>query len=209
MDESQPVGSRHHADRARRVDDRSAGLSPQPRPRQELRRVLEPARHQAARPARRARSRGSRFVEGAAKQRVPKGTQVSTPQATEQHVVTFETARDIVVTVARPDRCFSYFDDAYSENSRYIDPVPGSIDRRVRGVRRRTAHRALSVPVGCAVRQHRRGVAAARVPRHARARRPRSGALAWSGSTGTARVGRSSSPRRSRSIAARSRFSAR
>ena len=32
------------------------------------------------------------LVEGATKQRVPRGTQVSTPQATEQHVVTFETA---------------------------------------------------------------------------------------------------------------------
>jgi predicted phage baseplate assembly protein len=67
------------------------------------------------------------LVEGAAKQRVPRGTQVSTPQATEEHVVTFETARDVVVTTARPDRCFSYFDDAYSENSRFVDPAPGAV----------------------------------------------------------------------------------
>jgi hypothetical protein len=67
------------------------------------------------------------LVEGATKQRVPRGTPVSTPQATEEHVVTFETARDVVVTNARPDRCFSYFDEAYSENSRYLDPTPGAV----------------------------------------------------------------------------------
>jgi predicted phage baseplate assembly protein len=66
------------------------------------------------------------MVEGTIKQRVPRGTQISTPQATEEHTVTFETARDVVVSAARPDRCFSYFDDAYSENSRYIDPLPGA-----------------------------------------------------------------------------------
>jgi predicted phage baseplate assembly protein len=68
------------------------------------------------------------LVEGATKQRVPRGTQISTPQATEEHTVTFETARDCVVTSARPDRCFSYFDDSYSENSRYIDPAPNTAD---------------------------------------------------------------------------------
>jgi hypothetical protein len=62
------------------------------------------------------------LVDGAAKQRVPRGTQVSTPQATEEHTVTFETSRDIVVSAARPDRCFSYYDEAYAENSRYLDP---------------------------------------------------------------------------------------
>ena len=66
------------------------------------------------------------LVDGAVKQRVPRGTQVSTPQATEEHTVTFETARDAVVCAARPDRCFSYFDDSYSENSRHIDPAPGA-----------------------------------------------------------------------------------
>jgi len=68
------------------------------------------------------------LVEGATKQRVPRGTQISTPQATEEYTVTFETARDCVVTSARPDRCFSYFDDSYSENSRYIDPAPNAAD---------------------------------------------------------------------------------
>ncbi|HET9622633.1 MAG TPA: putative baseplate assembly protein, partial [Kofleriaceae bacterium] len=68
------------------------------------------------------------LVEGATKQRVPRGTQVSTPQASEIHTVTFETARDVIVSAARPDRCFSYFNDSYSENSRYLDPAPGSGD---------------------------------------------------------------------------------
>ena len=68
------------------------------------------------------------LVEAATKQRVPRGTQVSTPQATEEHTVTFETARDCVVSKAIPDRCFSYFDEAYSENSRYIDPKPGTAE---------------------------------------------------------------------------------
>ncbi len=67
------------------------------------------------------------LVEGQAKQRVPRGTQVSTPQATEEHVVTFETSRDVIVSQARPDRCFSYFDEAYSENSRYLDPLPNTV----------------------------------------------------------------------------------
>ncbi|MBC7974898.1 MAG: hypothetical protein H7138_07910, partial [Myxococcales bacterium] len=68
------------------------------------------------------------LVEGSIKQRVPRGTQISTPQATEEHTVTFETARDAIVCLSRPDRCFSYFDDSYSENSRYIDPAPGTTD---------------------------------------------------------------------------------
>src|SRR6201995_2449164 len=66
------------------------------------------------------------LVEGQPKQRVNRGTQISTPQATEEHTVTFETARDLVVMASRPDRCFSYFDNAYSENSRYIDPAPNT-----------------------------------------------------------------------------------
>src|ERR1041384_5088642 len=66
------------------------------------------------------------LVEGAQKQRVPRGTQVSTPHATEEHTVTFETSRDFMVSAAIPDRCFSYFDEGYAENSRYIDPAPGT-----------------------------------------------------------------------------------
>ena len=68
------------------------------------------------------------LVEQAQKQKVQRGTQVSTPQA-ETETVTFETARDVVITNARPDRCFSYFADTYSENTRFIDtPVDGAFE---------------------------------------------------------------------------------
>ena len=79
----------------------------------------------------------------------------------------------------------------------------------VRGVRRRPADRALPVPVRSAVREHRRGLAAARstsAPPSAAAAISRA---CSSGSTGRARAGRTSSRRRSRSIAARSRSSGR
>src|SRR5258705_8783781 len=39
-----------------------------------------------------------KLVEGVAKQRVPRATQVSTPQAGDDSTVTFETSRDLVVT---------------------------------------------------------------------------------------------------------------
>jgi len=68
------------------------------------------------------------LVEGATKQRVPRGTQVSTPHATEDHTVTFETARDVIVATARPDRCFSYYDESYSENTRFIDPEATNVN---------------------------------------------------------------------------------
>ncbi|MEZ4368346.1 MAG: putative baseplate assembly protein [Kofleriaceae bacterium] len=72
------------------------------------------------------------LVEQAAMQRVPRGTQVSTPQATERDTVTFETARDVVITQARPDRCFSYYEETYAENSRHLDgggaPVAAGLD---------------------------------------------------------------------------------
>ncbi|MCX5747996.1 MAG: putative baseplate assembly protein [Proteobacteria bacterium] len=67
------------------------------------------------------------LVEGATKQRVPRGTQISTPQATEEHTVTFETSKDVVISSSKLDRCFSYFDNAYSENSRYVDPAPSTV----------------------------------------------------------------------------------
>src|SRR5262245_9662384 len=63
-----------------------------------------------------------KLVDGVTKpQRVPKGTQVSTPQAGDDATVTFETARDLVITSVALDRCFSYFDDTYSDNTRYVD----------------------------------------------------------------------------------------
>jgi predicted phage baseplate assembly protein len=62
-----------------------------------------------------------KLVDGTAKQRVPKGSQVSTPQAGDDSTVTFETGRDLVVTNVALDRAFSYFDDSYSDNSRYVN----------------------------------------------------------------------------------------
>ncbi len=62
------------------------------------------------------------LAEGAINQRIPMGTQVSTSEAGEESSVMFETARDLVASIARPDRCFSYFDNSYSENSGFIDP---------------------------------------------------------------------------------------
>src|SRR5687768_15237549 len=59
-------------------------------------------------------------VEGAGKQRVPRGTQVSTPQAGDDQTVTFETSADLVVHEVKLDRVFSYYDDSYSDNSRYL-----------------------------------------------------------------------------------------
>ncbi|MCG8423948.1 MAG: putative baseplate assembly protein [Proteobacteria bacterium] len=61
------------------------------------------------------------LVEGAPKQRIPRGTQVATPQGTEEEPVVFETARDLVVTNVSPDQCFSYFSDTYSDNSPSLD----------------------------------------------------------------------------------------
>jgi hypothetical protein len=70
-----------------------------------------------------------KLVEQAQRQKIMRGTQVSTPQASEIDTVTFETARDVVICNAKPDRCFSYFDDTYAENSRFIDqPVEGSFE---------------------------------------------------------------------------------
>lgn len=69
------------------------------------------------------------LVEQASKQKILRGTQVSTPQASENDTVTFETARDTYISNAKPDRCFSYFADTYSENSRFIDtPAEGAFE---------------------------------------------------------------------------------
>ncbi len=62
-----------------------------------------------------------KLVDGSHKQRVPRGSQVSTPQAGDDSTVTFETDKDLVVTNVALDRVFSYFDDTYSDNSRYAD----------------------------------------------------------------------------------------
>lgn len=69
------------------------------------------------------------LVDGAHKQKVPRGTQVTTSQASDDAPVTFETERDLNVIGAKPDRCFSYFDETYAENSHLLNavgPTPAS-----------------------------------------------------------------------------------
>src|SRR5687767_13524125 len=61
------------------------------------------------------------LVEGQTKQKVPRGSQVSTPQSGDDSTVSFETDRDLVVTGVMLDRAVSYFDDSYSDNSRYVN----------------------------------------------------------------------------------------
>ncbi len=65
-------------------------------------------------------------VEGSGKQKIPRATQVSTPQAGDDQTVTFETASEVVVHEVALDRCFSYFDDSYSDNSRFLTVTPGA-----------------------------------------------------------------------------------
>ena len=110
-----------------------------------------------------------------------------------------------MVTTARPDRCFSYFDESYAENSRYIDPRPARGARRSRCSPARSASSA-----SCISSDPRFANAAMRRCCASSSARPRPAAATWracsSGSTGTARAGRRWSPRRSTSIAARSAF---
>lgn len=61
------------------------------------------------------------LVDGATRQRIPKGTQLTTPEGTEDDTVTFETARDLIITDVKLDRVFSYFDQTYSDNSVFLD----------------------------------------------------------------------------------------
>src|SRR5262249_55274223 len=60
------------------------------------------------------------LVEGAEQQLVREGTQVSTPQAADEDTITFETTRDLLVTRATLDKCFSYWNETYSDNSPFI-----------------------------------------------------------------------------------------
>jgi hypothetical protein len=60
------------------------------------------------------------LVEGASRQRIPRGTTVATPQAAEEETITFETVRDLIVTSIQLDRCFSYFNETYSDNSPFV-----------------------------------------------------------------------------------------
>lgn len=60
------------------------------------------------------------LVEGANRQKVPRGTRVATPQAAEEETITFETVRDLVISSVKLDRCFSYFNETYSDNSAFV-----------------------------------------------------------------------------------------
>src|SRR5438105_8181448 len=57
------------------------------------------------------------LVEGADRQTIKEGTQVDTPQAADEDTVVFETERELLVTGVKLDRCFSYFDETYTDNS--------------------------------------------------------------------------------------------
>ncbi len=68
------------------------------------------------------------LVAGATRQRIPAGTQVTTPQ-TDDDAVVYETARDLIVTNVPVDRCFSYYDETYSDNSRQLEvPLEGGYE---------------------------------------------------------------------------------
>src|SRR5689334_1116287 len=57
------------------------------------------------------------LVEGAEKQLVREGTAVATPAAADEDTVVFESVRDLLVTKVKLDRCFSYQNENYSDNS--------------------------------------------------------------------------------------------
>jgi hypothetical protein len=73
---------------------------------------------QPAQPARALLTFG--LIPGVERQILRRGMQVSTPQADEEDAVLFETVRDLTVVSAALDRCFSYFDETYSDNSPYL-----------------------------------------------------------------------------------------
>src|SRR5262245_62148443 len=60
------------------------------------------------------------LVENAERQTVREGTQIATPQAADEDTVMFETERDLLVTGVKLDRCFSYFDETYTDNSPFL-----------------------------------------------------------------------------------------
>lgn len=57
------------------------------------------------------------LVKGAEPVRVVAGTGVATPQSSDEDSVAFETTRTVLVTPARLDRCFSYYDERFTDNS--------------------------------------------------------------------------------------------
>ncbi|HET6614060.1 MAG TPA: putative baseplate assembly protein [Kofleriaceae bacterium] len=69
------------------------------------------------------------LVDGASRQVIPRGTQVSTPQAADEDTVTFETDRELVITDCALDRCFSYYNETYADNSAFLSGQrPGGFD---------------------------------------------------------------------------------
>ncbi len=60
------------------------------------------------------------LADGADKQIIPEGTQVSTPQAADEEAITFETTKEMVVSKVKLDRAFSYWNETYSDNSNHI-----------------------------------------------------------------------------------------
>jgi hypothetical protein len=60
------------------------------------------------------------LTEGAERQTIREGTTVATPQAADEDAVMFETTRDLVVTSVKLDRCFSYWNETYGDNSAHI-----------------------------------------------------------------------------------------
>lgn len=60
------------------------------------------------------------LVEGAEKQLVKEGTQIATAQAADEDTIIFETQKELIVVGAPLDRCFSYFNETYTDNSPFL-----------------------------------------------------------------------------------------
>jgi hypothetical protein len=60
------------------------------------------------------------LVEGAEKQVIKEGTQIATAQAADEDTIIFETQKELVVVGAPLDRCFSYFNETYADNSPFL-----------------------------------------------------------------------------------------
>jgi hypothetical protein len=61
------------------------------------------------------------LVDGAQRQVIPERTQIATPQTADEETVIFETQRELIVVGAPLDRCFSYFNETYADNSPFIN----------------------------------------------------------------------------------------
>jgi hypothetical protein len=60
------------------------------------------------------------LVEGAERQVIPEGTQIATPQSADEETIIFETQRELIVVGAPLDRCFSYYNETYADNSPFL-----------------------------------------------------------------------------------------